>query len=206
MTFPEIVNTIFSFMSPMELVAVVFSLICVVLTLKNNIWCWPTGLVGVVAYTYVFYGAKLYSDVILQLFYIIMQFVGWYEWLHGGAKKDKLLITNLTNKEKALWTGGILAATILWGAFMTRFTNASLPYPDAFTTVGGISAQWLLCVKKLQAWILWVILDISCIIIYLIKDLNITAGLYAVFLVLATMGYFKWKKLQHDESVLWENL
>ena len=182
-------------MSPIEITAVVFSLLCVYFTLKNNIWCWPTGLVGVVAYVFVFYGAKLYSDIILQLFYVVMQFIGWYEWLHGGEKKTKLPITNLSTKEKYFWLGILVTATGLWGTFMTRFTNASLPYPDAFTTVGGIMAQWLLCVKKIQSWILWIILDVACVFIYTYKELYMTAGLYAVFLVMATMGYFAWKKL-----------
>ena len=74
-------------MSPVEIVATIFGLLCVYFTVKQNIWCWPTGLVQVVLYTYIFFGAKLYSDSILQVIYIPMQIYGWYFWLHGG--KDK---------------------------------------------------------------------------------------------------------------------
>lgn len=183
-------------MTPVEIVAVVFSLLCVFFTLKNNIWCWPTGLVGVIAYAFVFYDVKLYSDVILQLIYIFMQFAGWYAWLHGGKDKTELPITDLTAKENAGWILTTVFATTVWGTTMHYQTDAACPYPDAFIVMASLAAQWLLCVKKLQAWIAWIAVDAIAIWVYAYKELYLTSGLYALFFFMAIMGYREWRKLK----------
>jgi len=183
-------------MSIVEIIAVVFSLLCVYQTMKNNIWCWFTGLIGVLAYAFVFWEVKLYSDVILQVIYVFMQFAGWYQWMYGSKNKDKLPITDLTGTRCLQWLGVILIGTGLWGQFMAMNTDAACPHFDAFIVVTSLVAQWLLCVKKVQAWIAWIMVDVIAIGVYAYKDLNLTAVLYAVFLCMAIKGYYEWKKLK----------
>ncbi|HSS66603.1 MAG TPA: nicotinamide riboside transporter PnuC [Gammaproteobacteria bacterium] len=76
---------------------------------------------------------------------------------------------------------------------MSSLTDASVPYPDAFTTATSLVAQWLIARKKLESWLFWIIVDLGAIAIYLYKSLYLTTGLYLIFLILAIGGYFAWK-------------
>jgi nicotinamide mononucleotide transporter len=180
-------------MSTIEIIATISGLACVILTIRQNIWCWPTGLLMVALYIVIFYQAKLYSDMGLQVVYVVLQIYGWYAWLHGGPKNSKLPVRAMGPTSLAVWCliGAVLTAAL--GYTMQRFTDASLPYWDATTTVLSLIAQFLMARKIMESWLLWITVDVLAIGIYAVKDLHLTAGLYAVFLVLATLGYFAWK-------------
>lgn len=181
-------------MTSIEATAVVFGLACVWLTIRQNIWCWPTGLVQVTLYIAVFYQVKLYSDLILHVIYVVMQIYGWYHWLHGGKSQGALLVSTLNLRGRLAWPTVAVLGTIGWGYVMATFTDASVPYGDAFTTVASLIAQWLMARKRLESWYFWIAVDVVAIGIYWSKDLALTSGLYAVFLILATMGLFAWRK------------
>jgi nicotinamide mononucleotide transporter len=86
------------------------------------------------------------------------------------------------------------AGTLLWGHLMGRFTHAALPYPDAFTTVSSLIAQWLMARKRLDSWYFWIAVDVVAVGIYLYKGLYLTTGLYAIFLGLAVTGLMVWRR------------
>ena len=179
---------------PIEITATIMTLICVVLTARQHIWCWPTGLVAVVLYGWIFYEARLYSDVGLQIVYVGMQLYGWYYWIHGGRNRDALPVTRQTPTQNAGWVVIALGGTLALGYVMSSQTNADLPYADAFTTVTALVAQWLLARKKLESWLFWIVIDIVCVRNYWVKELTVTTGLYVILLGLATLGYFSWRQ------------
>lgn len=181
-------------MSVIEIIATVSGLACVVLTIRQNIWCWPTGLLMVALYIWIFYDAKLYSDMGLQVVYIFLQVYGWYAWLHGGPRHSKLAVRVIGPTRLAVWCLVAALLTAGLGYTMHRYTDATLPYWDATTTVLSLIAQYLMARKILESWLLWITVDVLAIGIYAVKELHLTAGLYAVFLVLATLGFFAWKK------------
>ena len=181
-------------MTIIEGIAVVFGVICVYLVIQQNIWCWPAGLVQVTLYVYIFYEVKLYSDLILHVVYIGMQFYGWYHWLNGGNDHEKLPVSKLSRSALTTWVVVSMTGTAAWGWFMASNTEASLPYGDAFTTVASLIAQWLMARKLLESWIFWIAVDIIAIGIYAAKSLYLTSGLYTLFLGMATYGFFKWKQ------------
>jgi len=181
-------------MSWIEIIATIFGLLCVYLTVKQNNWCWPTGLVQVILYTYIFYSVKLYSDSILQVIYIPMQIYGWYYWLHGGKDKKEAPVTKITYKFWAYMILFITGLTLAWGTMMGKYFGAACPIPDAFIVMTSLFAQWLLSKKKLEAWYLWIAVDIVAIGVYFYKHLYITTGLYTVFLVLAISGLIAWRR------------
>lgn len=185
-------------MTWVETTAVVFGLICVWLTIRQNIWCWPTGLIQVVLYIFIFYRVKLYSDMILHMIYVIMQIYGWHHWLHGGKDKGVLVVSILPFRAKLGWPFVTIVGTLVWGCLMATFTDASVPYGDAFTTVASLIAQWLMARKWLESWFFWISVDVVAIGIYWYKGLMLTSGLYAVFLVLATIGLFAWRKSMRE--------
>jgi nicotinamide mononucleotide transporter len=181
-------------MTLIEGIATLFGLICVWLTIKQNIWCWPTGIIQVFLYIFIFYYARLYSDMLLQIIFIPISFYGWYYWLHGNAAKDELKIS-LTGKFIGVWGMVCFAGTLGLGFLMATYTNASYPYPDSFITVASLVAQWLMAKKKLDSWFFWIAVDIIAICVYYLKGLYFTTVLYGVFLILATMGYVEWRKI-----------
>jgi nicotinamide mononucleotide transporter len=177
-----------------EIVGVLFGVISVWLTIRENIWCWPTGLVNVLLFIVVFYQAKLYSDMLLQVIYVILSLWGWYEWLHGGEGKTELKVARTRPVQWLLFILTGAAGAALLGLTFKKNTDASLPYWDAATTSFSLVAQWMLTFKLLENWIVWIVVDFVYVGIYVQKKLDLTAGLYFIFLVLAVKGYFDWKR------------
>lgn len=181
-------------MTPIEIIAVLCGLLSVILTIKQNIWCWPVGLVQVVLFIGIFYEAKLYSDMVLHVIYVFLQFYGWYHWLYGDKNRPRLPVTQLDLIPLAIWCGVVVTGTSLWGYAMFRWTDAAFPFADAFIMVASLVAQWLMAQKKLQSWWFWISVDVVAVYVYWYKELNLTAILYAIFLVLATLGWLAWRK------------
>lgn len=191
------IESIFAWLSPIELAATLAGLASVWLSVRQNIWCWPTGLVMVTLYIFIFYDAKLYSDMGLQVVYIFMQIYGWYYWVRGetdGAKDEGVSVTRLSPTQfGAAWAIGLISIVGL-GCAMDTYTDANLAYWDAATTVLSLIAQWFLGKKILESWIFWITVDIIAVGVYLAKGLYLTSGLYVVFLGLAIAGLFEWMK------------
>ncbi|MDH5508934.1 MAG: nicotinamide riboside transporter PnuC [Nitrospinota bacterium] len=181
-------------MSLIETSAVLFGLACVWLTVRQSIWCWPTGLVMVTLYIFIFFDARLYSDMGLQFVYIFMQIYGWHNWLHGGQKHSELKVTRLSRLGAAAWSVIAMATATALGYTMERYTDADFAFADAVTTTLSLIAQWLMAKKILESWLIWITVDIISVAIYALKGLSLTAGLYMVFLALATIGYFAWRR------------
>ena len=184
-------------MSWIEAVAVALGIACVFLTVRQNMWCWPTGLVQVVLYIEIFYNARLYSDMLLQIVYVVLQAYGWYHWSNGkSALRTDLPVTSLTPRQIGAWLVATLAAAGAWGELMSRFTDAAAPHADAFIAAASLVAQYLLARKKLESWYWWIAVDLVAIAVYWSRDLRLTSGLYAVFLGLCLAGVLQWRRSQ----------
>lgn len=181
-------------MSSIELIAVLLGLISVGLTVRQHIACFPVGIVMVILYAYVFYGAKLYSDMLLQIIYVILQVWGWYQWTKGSNNNNALPVSWLNNPQRTASFLAIAITTLLLGTFMYRQTDAALPYIDASTTAISLAAQGMMTYKKIDNWILWIIADIVYVFVYIERSLPLTAALYAVFLVMAIVGLWTWQR------------
>lgn len=180
--------------SPLEWIATVTGFFCVYLLIKRNIWSFAFGLVQVSIYTWIFYDVKLYSDMVLQVFYIGFQFYGWWMWKSSQDPSGHVIVQQGSVKEYSLWVMAIILSTFIIGTLMANNTDASFPYPDAFTTCASLVAQWLLSHKKLLNWSIWILVDIVAIAIYWQKGLFPTSTLYFCFLVMAIIGQWQWYK------------
>ena len=177
-----------------EVLAVVFGIVSVYLSTREHIWSWPTALVNVGLYFVVFYEAKLYADMGLQVVYFGLSLYGWYEWLYGGANRTELHVSRTTRPLGVrLLIIGIVCAAVL-GTLLARFTDAALPYVDSATTSTSLVAQWMMTRKILENWAVWMAVDVVYVGMFIFKHLYLTAGLYTVFFVLAVMGYVQWKR------------
>lgn len=209
-TFNSIYQAVLKELKPIEIFAAVTSLFCVYLTVKNNIWNWFWGLIGSVIYGYIFFRiSHIYANAGLQILYFVpMQFVGWYVWMKGNPdKNDALPISALTNRERIIWGVITVALSVaLWFGLPPLVTAFRLPPPqlspmDCFTTGLSISAQFLQTYKKFENWVLWILADIIYTF-YIFPQLKmpITTLLYAVFTVLATTGAISWYRTMQKEA------
>ncbi|MCB0572476.1 MAG: nicotinamide mononucleotide transporter [Phaeodactylibacter sp.] len=178
----------------MEFIAVVSGIIHVFLLTREKIIAWPFGILTVSLYIYIFAESKLYSDVILHVVYVVLNIFGWWNWARRGAGTIHVPITRLSKQEIGAWAGLILVGFVAWGYVMGANTDASYPYGDAFTTVASLIAQFLLARKKIENWLIWIIVDVVAIAIYALKGLYLTTGLYAVYLLLSTKGFLDWRR------------
>lgn len=180
--------------NPVEWTAVVFGIVSVYLSVREKVWSWPTAIVNVSLYVYIFFHAKLYADMGLQVFYILISFYGWWNWLYGGENRTELHVTRLPRRMAVILPiVGIVAAAAL-GTLLHRNTDADLPYVDSTLTVASLIAQYLMTRKVLENWAIWVVADVAYVAMYINKELYPTAFLYSVFLVLAAMGWVQWKR------------
>ena len=180
--------------SPLELVAVAFGLVSVYLSAREHIVSWPTAIVNVGIFFFLFWEAKLYADAVLQLFYLVLSAYGWYEWLYGGDRHSRLQVSRATRLHWAIVTPLFLVGGLGLGAILARYTDSPMPYFDALLTSASLVAQWMMTRKLLENWIIWILADIVYVPIFVMRGLPFTALQYAIFLVLAVVGYAGWQK------------
>jgi len=178
----------------LELVAVILTLIAVYLTTRQVVWCWPLGMISVTLYAVVFYQARLYADTGLQVLYFALAGYGWWAWLHGGENSGELRVSRTPARVAFLLIVGAAVCGILLGQTLNRFTDASLPFMDSLLTSFSIAAQWMQTRKLLESWLVWLAVDVLYVGMFVYKELFLTAGLYAVFLGLAAMGFVQWRR------------
>ena len=204
----EIINVVVEYFNHpwgyIELIGTVASAICVWLAVKQNIWTWFWGAIGVGFFGPMFFHYNLYSDALLQiLFFLPMQVVGWYWWMKKGpSHNNDLPVKTMSVTDNMSILMAILGLTFLTGDYMANYTDASFPYIDALTTWMSVFAQILMIKKIVESWALWVAMDAIAIYVYFAKGLVVVSGLYVLFFVLATMGGIAWyKSLQEQNNV-----
>ena len=181
-------------MSPLELIAATLGVLAVWLTVRQNPWCWPIGLVMVLMYSWIFFEVKLYSDMLLQLAYAVLQLYGWWQWTRGGERHDGRQVSRLESQQMGL---GLLAGglgSLALGYAMATWTDAAAPWWDAALTAFSLVAQWWMAQKRLECWLLWIAVDLLFVLLFLSKGLYLTAALYGLFTLLAVQGWRAWRR------------
>jgi nicotinamide mononucleotide transporter len=181
----------------LEWVAVAFGVVSVLLTVRQNAWCWPLGIVNVGLFALLFWRERLYADAGLQLVYVAVCAYGWWAWLRGGPGAGALRVSRTPRRVSILLfvAGAVLAAVL--GLTLKRATDASLPFWDAGTTAFSLVAQWMQARKWLENWLVWIVVDVVYVGMYVQKGLVLTAFLYAGFIALALLGAFEWRRALH---------
>jgi len=178
----------------LEVVAVVFGILSVWFARKENIWVYPTGIVNVLIYVYLCFFAGLYADMAINAFYFVMSVFGWYNWSRRDESMHHVPISSLSVNQ---WLFYILLIVVAFGIIyyvLFNFTDSTVPVFDSFTTSLFIAGMWLMAIKKIENWILWILGDVLVIPMFAIKGLAFTSIQYIVFLVLAVLGYIEWRK------------
>ena len=180
-------------MSPVEIVAVVATLLSVWLSVRRNILTWPTGIIGVSAYFVVFLRTRLYADMALQVLFFVQCSYGWWAWRRSSQRAEPPIRTLSTRGRAAVV---VSIATLAWltGALLARYTDAAVPYWDATASVLSITANQLLARRLLENWVLWIGADALYVGIFAWKGLYLSAGLYALFLLMVIAGLRRWMR------------
>ncbi len=180
--------------NPVELVAVAFGLVSVYLSAREHIVSWPTAIVNVAIFFVLFWKAKLYADAVLQLVYLALSVYGWYEWLYGGAQHSRLRVSRTTRAQWLVLAPLFLVGGLSLGALLDRYTDSPVPYFDALLTSASLVAQWMMTRKLLENWMLWIAADLVYVPLFIQRGLPFTAVQYAVFLLLAAIGWRGWRR------------
>ncbi len=164
------------------------------LQVRENVWNWPIQLVSSALYVVVFFNARLFSDAGLNVLYVLLYVFGWYSWLRGGANHSALVISRISLRQVFVLLAITAAATAGWTVFLTSIHD-SAPFLDALTTVLSLIALYLTARKVFESWHLWIFVNLVYIGLYVYKQLDLTAVLYAIFAALSVAGLLNWRRL-----------
>lgn len=181
-------------MNPLELIAVALGLANIGLLVQRSIWNYPFGMAMVALYFVIFRDARLYGEAWLQVFFFVVQGWGWWLWARAGGLTQMVEVAWMGWPARAAALGLVAGSSLGIGWAMARYTDAALPYADAAIAGASVVAQVLLAMRRVENWALWIAIDVLSIWVYLNRELYLTAGLYAAFLVLATVGLIAWAK------------
>ncbi len=178
----------------LEFVAVFFGIASVILSRKEHIWVYPTGLVNTTIYIYLSSVAGLYAEAGVNFYYTVMSLIGWVMWVKKDSGHIALRITACSARD---WFVSITFFAGCWGIlyFVLRYwTNSTVPLADAFASATAYTGMLLMTRKKLENWLWWALTNIAAIPLYFVKGFPFTSFQYLIFLVLSVLGYIEWRK------------
>lgn len=176
--------------TPLEFWANITTVLCIFLAGRNSVHTWWTGIIACGLFGWLFYDAKLYADVLLQVFFVATSIVGWWNWNKFGQ-----VDTPITDVKRAKMVQYVLAAIAfagMYGAMLNYFTDAWSPWVDSMNLSISILAQLLLMSRKVENWPAWVVVNAISVPLYFSRELYLTAGLYAVFFLHAIWAWRQW--------------
>lgn len=179
--------------TPLEYIAVFTGILSVWYCRRENILVFPTGLVNVGIYVYLFFKAGMYANMGINAVFFITSIYGWYNWSRGSSE-EKLIVTTLHGSKIWLFAMTTILISIILYFILTRFTNSPAPLMDSITTAIFIIAMWLQAIKKRETWLLWIAGDVLMIPLSIVMGLHFTAVQYLAFLGLAVSGWIEWTK------------
>jgi len=185
-----------------EILGAISGLLYLYFAIRQKIWLWPLGLITSALYIYVFYGERLYADMGMNIYYVVISIYGWYYWLHGSGSQETntLRISRLTQKLGVILliiTACIYVVLVYMLKKLPELLNvevSELLYWDAFTTAASIVATWMLARKIIQHWLIWIVVDAVSLGLYVYKGMYPTVVLFLVYTLMAFKGYIEWKK------------
>ena len=181
-------------MSPIEIAAAVLGLINVTLVVRRSLWNYPFGLAMVTLYGFIFYREKLYSDALLQIFFVVVNLYGWFNWARSRAATGEVRVETLDDRARLVWLALCVALVLGWGAMMHRYTDAHFPWWDGAIAMLNVVAQYLQSRRYIESWVLWILVDLLAVPLFAVKGLIPTAILYTIFLSLCVWGLSDWAK------------
>ena len=180
--------------NPVESLGDLLGIANIVLLTRRSIWNFPVGIAMVTMLGYVFFQAHLYSDTLTQLYFFIVQVIGWVSWLRHREADGEVTVETSSARDLLLYLAATAVTALLLGSFMRHFLHAAYPYWDATVAAASVIAQLMLTWRKIENWVWWIGSNLISIVIYPLKGLYLTAGLYAFMMTLSILGYLSWRR------------
>ena len=184
-------------MSPWEVAGVILAIAYLLLAVREKIACWYFAFASTAIYTVLFWDVSLLMESALNVYYMAMAVFGWYQWTRGGdsgnGAPQTLAVQTMSHRQHALVIGLIAALTIISGSLLSEYSSAAWPFVDSFTTWASVITTYLVTRKYLQNWLYWIVIDAVSIPLYIDRGLNLTALLFAAYIVIAVFGYIGWR-------------
>lgn len=178
-----------------EITGAILSLIYLDLSIRQKLSLWFFGIVSSLFYILIFFQSKLYADMSLQFYYVIISIYGWVNWKQGFGESGEELGTNQLSKQLflkiAIITGLIY---FVYYVILSQFTDSTVPKVDSLVGALSVVGTWMLARKLLENWLVWIAVDALCVGLYIYKGLYPTAILFVIYTVMAVVGYLEWKK------------
>ena len=187
----------------LEILGTLSGLVCVWLLIKESVLTFPIGLLYAVITSAVVIEARLYADLVLNLYFVLMNGYGWYFWIRGAEERQiegKLLVASIPRNELAFAAVAMILGTLMAGYFFSACTDADFAHWDSLTTVASFVAMWMTARKYLESWVLWFLIDVLQIALYGVKGFSGSPGLYfysflyTVYLYMAVLGWRSWSQ------------
>jgi nicotinamide mononucleotide transporter len=175
-----------------EVAGSVLGLINIVLLVRRSVWNFPVAMAMVSLVAVVLVRARLYSEAGLQGFFFVVNAWGWWLWRRARGDLPAVPVGWMDWRTRGLWLLGAASFSVWLGWAMARFTQAALPFADAAVTGASIVAQILLSLRKVENWALWVVIDVVSVGLYMMRGLDLLAGLYGLFGVISMLGLREW--------------
>jgi len=171
----------------LELVAAITSFIGVWLGTTGKRITWPWWALSSALYGVFFYQVEYYASAVLQIVFIVAALYGWKDWAPTGAVAGNLTVRNRTY----IAIGTFLSVAAL--SPLLSNIGAAATWSDAFVLIGSLVAQVMMVYEKYESWIVWMVVDVVATIQYAVNELYFTAILYAMFTVIAVIGWKRWR-------------
>ena len=180
--------------SGLELLAVVLAVAYLLLAVKENDYCWHAAFFSTLIFLYLFWQVRLYMESALQIFYLAMAVYGWQQWRQETDNKPRLAIQRWSWLRHGLVVSCVLLLSGISGLLLSHYTDAQLPYLDAFTTWASIVTTYMVTQKVLENWAYWLLIDSVSIYLYLDRALYFTALLFLIYILIIAYGWSTWQQ------------
>lgn len=180
-------------MSGCEIAANGLNTASILLAARNRVHTWWLGILGCALFGYVFFEARLYADVTLQVFFVATSLAGWWNWQRGSGGKE-LPVRKTRWPELAAWSALAVAGAVAYGLLLLHFTNAASPLWDSIVLTFSVLGQFLLMGRRVENWWSWLLVNTVAVPLYFSRGLYLTAALYAVYWINAWFGLVRWHR------------
>ena len=194
----------------LDMLTTALGLAYILLEYRASIWLWAVGLAMQTLGIILYYQKGLYADCGMEFYYLAMTVYGWWNWRkapsqrreeRGERREESLSISHFPLRLALYWS---VATLVIWAGlytFLVTCTDSRVPVADSFTTALSFVGIWALARKYLEQWLIWIVVDIVTCGLYFYKDIPFKASLYALYVVIAIMGYRKWKRMMRPKKV-----